>query len=302
MKKVLDLIDPRLAFYFLIFILGLLIGIYTVRAECLTENQTQVLENLNLTDLIPIFESLCNKSDTQFSNLETQISILSSRIETIEDNTYNKTEILELIPDDYLNRTEAEKMEARINWNISELEKKKADKADLDDLQDNVSKIMERKKEELIDIFDTKVRKLREEFLTLDEYENHSSTLKLEIYRMVENQLSVWDRYALYIFLTVCIGIGTFAFIYKYKPQLLRKPFLKNPKYGVRTIEELTTSSDLKQKIENIRTLKLNVLKNKELTKKQKVQLLQKIDKGEIWDMDTLSREIELMKLEEKIK
>jgi hypothetical protein len=238
--------------------------------------------------LIPI---LCSLYDSQQDSLAEQNSRIDNLLTTTEE-LKNDTEKLNqsLISSLAKEKEEREKLEARINWNISQ----KADKEELTLFLENVTLEVESRKQSLIDIFDEKVRRLRDDFLTMEEYENHSSTLRSEIYHMVERQISVWDRYALYIFLSVCAVSITLIGIVKYKPQLIRKPIIKNYPIEKRSIEEITSKSDLKKQIELIRELKLRVIQDKDLKRKEKIELLKKIDRGKVWDVESLKKEREL--------
>ena len=108
-------------------------------------------------------------------------------------------------------------------------------------------------------------------------------------------------RDSLYIFLAIAIGFGSLTAILKFKPQLIRKPILKKVPVEKRSIEEITSASDLKKRIDLMRDLKLRVLSDKELSRKQKVKLLKAIDESRVWDAESLKKERELILETDKV-
>ncbi len=300
--------------YLLVLFVFISTPLNLVQAICQNTTQMELIYNqTNSSELIALLNQLCNEN----TNLKGSISSVnislnemgfvisevngSLSLKVEESRNYTKEVNESLFTRISQERNHTMKLIQNLNdtllsksvFNIF-LENNASDYATKQDLDEFDEQIQIRKRE-LTDMWDEKISSLRKSYLSLEDYQNHSSQLKSEIYRMVNRQLSVWDRYAWYIFLSVVMGLGVIIAMLKFKPSIIRKPIIKHMKPEIKTVEDLTSQSELKARIDRMRKLKLMVVTNKELNRKEKITLLKKIDNNEVWDEDTLKAETELL-------
>jgi hypothetical protein len=220
--------------------------------------------------MIDLFETLCSKS---------------SNTTEINDNFYNKTEIQSLLAS-YLNRTDLEILIAQYNWNYTQLG------YNLSTLWNESNKVREENKK-LEDTIDTRFEDLSAKYYSKKEVDDLVSNTTTNLYEYVKNQQPnySWVSYVFWGFLAV---FGVAVLLYKFRPTTVTR-LLKGVKSEPKSIEEITTAKDYQLRIKRLRELKLEATKKK-LNREKLIEMLKKIDAGEIQDKDDLDKEAEILR------
>jgi len=287
-----------LAILLLVFLLAFCV-LTVLASACLTEEQLRVLQNIsNATNvsygkLVSIFELFCNltsQNSLEIQELQNTTSDLNSSILEMDSkfsDYYNKSEINLT----FLTVEEFEKELAILKWNISQIAKNYVRKDVLDVWNSTLENHLSSERQKYEDILDEKISGLKNVYVTKSELQNETA----RIWNYIISKPTFWDKYGPYIFWSAVLAFGIGIFLYKFPITAKYMPRLKKVKGEVRSIEELTTQEDLKRKIEQIRELKLKAVKLK-LPKEKKIELLKRIDRGEIENEEALRKEYEILK------
>jgi len=296
--------------FFIAVLVLFLLGVGIVSATCNITQLENIYNQTNSSELRTFLEQLCSENNLLLEKLLLMENItinmnqsLSSRLDNtslslLRERNLTNTQINSL-------NTTVRDLNSSLNSTMDRYPTKEELSATITLLNISISDKIDNEKidstkEELIDIFDTKWNNIKKnyqsDFMTLEDYKNQTDNLKVEIYQMTQGQLSIWDRYAWYIFLSIGGILGTIIAIVRLKPQIMRKPIIKGLRPELKTVEDLTSKSDLRTRIDMMRNLKIKVVNNRILSKDQKISLLKKIDEGEIWNDSSLLSEITLIK------
>ena len=281
-------------------VVGLLIG--SLALGCLNETQKDVLEqianatNVSYSELLSIFELLCTFNESS------RITSLDSKISLVNETYFNKTkelssELTTLRND--VNETIEEKL-AIYDWNFSQLKTDLKDvRLRMDKMNDNFTSSVNEAKNKLTDLFDDKLSEFRKEFVKRRDLDELKDNITSWVYSYVEERTSFYDRMGFYLIVGISIALLGGALILKHFKPSLSIPLLKKVRVEKRTLSDLTTESDLRQRIKKLREFRLKIARS-DLTKEQKIELMRKLERGEIeLDEEALNKEIEIIKLME---
>lgn len=287
-------------------ILMLMPGISTA---CLTSLQNQTLLEMvgnNVTKfnaMYSLFDTICSNIDSVNQSIPNMTLYYNKT--TIDDKFndtnakfggyYNKSEsdsryINSGKLDILVNTTELEKLEARINTNMTKY-------VTADEMQvwnDTFDEKLAGTEQRLTDIFDSKIMKMRKDYATKEDITNAT----MEMWSVIRSIPNPIDTYNMYIFYLTVAGLVVFTVLYVWKPQMFKAGgIIKDIKTTKMRVEDVTTESELKKRIEMMRKLKLKIakLKKPKLTKEQKLQLMQMVNDRVIESEDDLKKEVEIL-------
>lgn len=265
-----------------------------IKLLCSLINQTNMSLDMKILSLEIKTTGLENKTNNFTLSLNESTFYLKEKVSKIDKNVTNGLDDLNNSLNNCYNNTEGAALEDRINT-IYERD------TYLAEFQDNISELTDQKKIELEDVFDDKINNIKDDlekqFMTTAEYYENRTQDRTWVVGYVQQELNFIDRYAIYAFLGVVATIAIGVIVVKYGPSGIKKGLtLKDLKGEPHTPEEVITRSDLKTKIENIRKLKLTVVRKKKLKKEKKAKLLAMIDNGKIISAEDLEKEVEILR------
>lgn len=272
-------------------------------------NHTELNDTFTvICDLLNSLNISLNSSQSNltqyYNNTDSRITSVNDSLFSLDNNTGVSLEQQNVTLMLLVNRTSSlegrfDSLSTSVNNTLGQYEGRIVD--NMNNLNSSIAEGLDNKEEELENIFDEKYKDLKTKFLSKEDYENYSSTLKTDIYNTVQYELRFWDRYATYGFILAVVAVVCIVAVLRFKPFKSQKPILKGFRPELKTVEDMTTKSDLKAKIDAIRGLKLAVVKS-DFNQEQKIILLKKIDTNEIWDIDSLKKEMDLIRNEAKLK
>ncbi len=291
----------------LFFLTLLIVAMYFskgVYADCLDSEQIETVEllcnkmNLSLNEtllMVDLFESLCEQNSTynvtqnitQNITYEYNDSMLMNNISLLLNMSEDLEESLDSINDSlkfFWNNT-------TVATELEHIYDKMTTREVIDEWNDTMVSKRAEVSDDLEEVFDEKLVYFKDSYVRKEDW---NSTVE-KMWITIRNIPQEGDWYAKMAFWGVIIIGGivlAFHFVKTVRPKSFKKIKIKEKEYP---IDEETSESDIMRKTERIRNLKFEVVKNKDLSIDEKNGLIKKIDTNEVWDDDSLEKEVELI-------
>jgi len=195
---------------------------------------------------------------------------------------------------DYYTKEQMDMRFAIVQWNLTTMDNRSdiLIEGKLEDYQDNLSTTAMM----LEDIFDSKIDRLKGEFIEADEFNASVDAKTAWIQDYVESRTAVFDRIGLYFVIGIFVLVGGFYAVNKYKPDAFRGFFrVTGQKTYKRHSKSVIDDDEYKKQINRQRDLKVLVSKKK-VSKNIKAKLYNLIDEDKIQNSEDITKYVDIEK------
>jgi len=285
---------PKSLYKLCVAVLFLAIFASLVSADCLTDDQIAVIgkiaavSNLTTSQITSIFYSVCNRT----VNITANISLDNQTIDLFTNITKNYTDnfTAAYVSNNTYNRSDIDKLEARLNYNIT-AGMAVIQNRSLADIQASTEGHL------LQEIANSERRNKDYTNNVLQDFKNQSATTQ-DTSKLEDNIIGNFSKLdqafgvrladmQFMIFVALAGGFGCIGFVfYKFVYLRVKQPIgLKTPLAEVRTIEELALDKNLKARSARVREFKrklldISVVKKVKISNEAKRKLLQEFESG----------------------